>query len=438
MKSKTHRVLILALSITAWTGSGLWSGAAEVTVSDAESARKAVRDAAPGDRIILAAGEWRDVDLRLDGEGTAEAPITIQGGEGGGTTFVGASRVRLGGSHLVLRGMQFHNLSGSQADWLEYRIDSKRRASHCRVTDCSFVEDAGFTAEEKDNRWIGIYGEDNQLDRCRIEGKKNKGATVVVWLGEENAGRHLIQRNYFGPRPRLGKNGGETLRVGDSESSMQTAACLIEENLFFQCDGETECISNKSCGNIYRGNTFREVRGTLTLRHGNDCLVEGNVFLGEKRSQTGGIRVIGEGHVVRNNVLLDLEGDGFRSALVLLRGLPDSPLNGYFPVKGAEISGNRIQNCKHSLVIGYHDDEEAVISPRDCAFVGNSILAREGQAAVEVFTPLEGATWRENVVSGALQGIEAQEGLVVGNVMVEPAPIALTSETLGLSEWIWR
>jgi poly(beta-D-mannuronate) lyase len=436
MKSRIYRVQILALFITLWIGPGQWTGAAEVMVSDAESARKAVRDAAPGDRIILAAGDWRDVDLRLDGEGTAEAPITIQGGEGGGTKFVGASRVRLGGSHLVLRGLQFHNLSGSQADWLEYRIDSKRLASHCRVTDCLFVEDAGFTAAEKENRWIGIYGEANQLDHCRIEGKKNKGATVVVWLGEVNVGRHHIYGNYFGPRPRLGKNGGETLRVGDSESSMQMASCLVEGNLFFQCDGETECISNKSCGNIYRGNTFREVQGTLTLRHGNDCLVEGNVFLGEKRSQTGGIRVIGERHVVRNNTLLDLEGDGFRSALVLLRGLPDSPLNGYFPVKGAEIIGNRVQNCKHSLVIGYHDDDEAVIPPRDCSFVGNSILAREGLAAVEVLAPQEGATWRENLVSGALRGIEAQDGLASGNVVAEPAPIGLTRESLGLSEWI--
>lgn len=437
MKLRTYRLLILALFITLWICPGQWTGAADVTVHDAESARKAVRDAAPGDRIILTAGDWRDVDLRLDGEGTSEAPITIQGGEGGGTKFVGASRVRLGGSHLVLRGLQFINLSGSQADWLEYRIDSKRRASHCRVTDCLFVEDAEFTAAEKENRWIGIYGEANQLDHCRVEGKKNKGATVVVWLGEDNAGRHLIQQNYFGPRPRLGTNGGETLRVGDSASSLQTADCLIEGNLFFQCDGETECISNKSCGNIYRGNTFREVQGTLTLRHGNDCVVEGNVFLGEKRSQTGGIRVIGERHVVRNNTLLDLEGDGFRSALVLLRGLPDSPLNGYFPVKGADISGNRIQNCQHSLVIGYHDDDEAVIPPRDCAFVGNTILAREGGVAVEVLAPLEGATWRENLVSGALEGIEAQEGLTVGKVAAEPAPIALTRETLGLSEWIW-
>jgi poly(beta-D-mannuronate) lyase len=219
---------------------------------------------------------------------------------------------------------------------------------------------------------------------------------------------------------------------------MQTANCLVEENLFFQCDGETECISNKSCGNIYRGNTFQQVQGTLTLRHGNDCIVEDNVFLGEKRSQTGGIRVIGEGHVVRNNALFDLEGDGFRSAITILRGLPKSPLNGYFPVVRAVISGNRIENCKHSLVIGYHDEDDATVPPRDCEFTGNVIVAREGQAAVSVLSALEGATWKDNVVSGSLEGIEAQEGLAIGKPDPAPAPNALTRETLGLSEWMWK
>ena len=53
-------------------------------------------------------------------------------------------------------------------------------------------------------------------------------------------------------------------------------------------------ISNKSGSNVFRANTFRESAGTITLRHGNDNLVEGNFFLGNNKSQTGGIRVIGE------------------------------------------------------------------------------------------------------------------------------------------------
>lgn len=407
------RNLVSLLATISFTLSSL---AAEVTVSDPESARKAVRDAKPGDVIVLEAGEWKDADLRLDGEGSAEQPITIRAAEPGKTIFTGASRIRLGGSHLVVSGLWLKNLSGAKADWLEYRIDSKRRAIHCRVTDCAFTESEDFTAAESENRWIGIYGSNNVLDRCRIEGKKNKGTTVVVWLGDEDTGSHRIEGNHFGKRPRLGKNGGETIRVGDSKTSMQQAGCLVQSNLFHQCDGETEAISNKSCGNRYLGNWFVETQGTLTLRHGNGCLVEGNVFLGKKRSSTGGIRVIGEDHVVAGNFLRDLEGDDFRSAICLVNGIPDSPANGYHQVKNATIRDNVVINCKDSLLIAHNDEEEATLAPDGVVISGNRIQAREGREAVRMEKPATRVEWRRNRYEGKLNGVEASDGLQSGGI----------------------
>lgn len=385
--------------------------AAEVKVSDSESARKAVRDAKPGDVIVLASGEWRDVDLRLDGEGTADQPVTIRAEEPGKTIITGASRVRLGGSHLVVSGLFFRNLSGANSDWLEFRIDSKRRANFCRVTDCAFLESPDFVAKEMENRWIGLYGEGNQLDRCSIEGKKNKGATVVVWLGESDPGRHLIQANYFGERPRLGKNGGETIRVGDSRTMKQRAGCLVEDNYFYRCDGETECISNKSCGNVYRGNWFVETQGTVTLRHGSDCVVGGNVFLGKKRKHTGGIRVIGSGHRIIGNRLDGLEGDGFRTALCFVNGIPESPDNGYHQVVGAEVRDNVVVDCHESLLIGYNDVGEATLAPQDLTFENNRIIAREGGPAVRVDRPATGTVWQSNRIVGEIIGTDELDGM---------------------------
>lgn len=385
--------------------------AATFSVSDPEAARKAVRDSKPGDTIVLTAGDWKDADLRLDGDGTAEAPITIRAEVPGKTVFTGASRLRIGGSHLIVSGLHLHNLSGAKADWLEFRIDSKRLATHCRVTDCALTEDPAFTAAETENRWIGLYGESNQLDHCRIEGKKNKGATTVVWLGDPNPGRHHIHHNHFGSRPRLGKNGGETLRVGDSDTSMQEATCLVENNLFHQCNGETECISNKSCGNIYRANIFLEVSGTLTLRHGNRCIVEKNLFLGNKQKQTGGIRVIGEDHQVLDNHLQDLEGDGFRTAITLVNGIPDSPLNGYWQVKNALIRGNTVLNCKHSMLLGYNDVKEATLTPVGTRIEGNRIVARTGQPAIETTLAPDAFTWVDNETHADSLGLPAQSGL---------------------------
>lgn len=413
---------IFAAAIVSLSSLAVFS--AEVGVSDPESARKAVRDAKPGDVIVLAAGEWKDADLRLDGEGTEGQAITIRAEKPGETIFTGASRIRLGGSHLVVSGLWMKNLSGGGADLFEFRIDSKRRANFCRVTDCAFTEDAGFTVEEKESRWIGIYGEGNQIDRCLIQGKKNKGATLVVWLGETDPGKHRIMANYFGERPRLGKNGGETIRVGDSKTSMMKAECLVEGNYFFHCDGETECISSKSCGNTYRGNWFVETQGTLTLRHGNDCLVEGNYFIGGKRAQTGGIRVIGERHRVVGNFLSGLEGDDFRSAVCLVNGIPGSPENGYLQVIDARIEGNTIVDCKDAILLGHNDEDEATLAPKGTVFEGNLVLAREGRSAVRVERAGEGTVWKGNRVQGPLEGMEEVEGVRGGAV----APVELPKD----------
>jgi poly(beta-D-mannuronate) lyase len=388
--------------------------AADVTVSDPEAARKAVLAAKPGDVIVLAAGEWKDADLRLDGEGSKDQPITIRAEKPGETIFTGASRIRLGGSHLVVSGLFLLNLSGADADWFEFRIDSKRRATHCRVTDCAFLEDEKFTAKENENRWIGIYGEGNRFDHCTIQGKKNKGATLVVWLGEQDPGRHRIDGNLFARRPRLGKNGGETIRVGDSKTSMRKAECLVEENYFYRCDGETECISNKSCGNTYRGNWFVETQGTLTLRHGNDCLVEGNVFAGSAREQTGGIRIIGERHRVVGNVLFGLRGDDFRSAICLVNGIPGSPENGYFQVKDAVIEGNSVFDCEDSVVIGYNDEEKATLAPDGVRFIGNHLVAGKGHHAIRVVKMPSQLEWEKNTVLGSVEGMSPVPGFAGG------------------------
>ena len=96
---------------------------------------------------------------------------------------------------------------------------------------------------------------------------------------EGSPNRHRIDHNHFGHRPPLRRNGGETIRVGNSWSSMSSSGTLVERNLFDRCDGELEIISSKSSDNVYRQNTLRACAGMLTLRHGNRCLVADNYFL---------------------------------------------------------------------------------------------------------------------------------------------------------------
>jgi poly(beta-D-mannuronate) lyase len=388
--------------------------AATFHAADASEVKALMSRLRPGDELVLAVGEWKDAELHLHGQGTAEAPIRVRPAEPGELTLSGASRIRLSGEYLEVSGMRLRNITGHRADWIEFRYDSKQLARHCCVRDCRLSEDDSFAPRESENRWVSLYGSHNQVSHCVIEGKKNGGATLVVWLGDANFGTHRIVHNHFGKRPRLGKNGGETIRVGDSKTSMQSANCYIGQNLFERCDGEAECISNKSCNNVYQSNVFLEVQGTLTLRHGNACLVRDNIFLGNERPQTGGVRIIGEDHQVINNFFADLEGNGFRSAITLVRGLPDSPLHGYFPVKRVTIEGNTLVNCKHNLLLAYAEDPDAVIEPEQVVIRQQRIVARPGR---EVFespgSTIQAIQWQGNLVQADRLGIELIPGVEV-------------------------
>src|SRR5690606_25094710 len=124
-------------------------------------------------------------------------------------------------------------------------------------------------------------------------------------------------------------NGWETIRVGTSDTSMSLSRTLVEHNLFTRADGEIEIISNKSGANTYRYNTFLACSGTLTLRHGDGCVVDSNLFLGRGRDGSGGVRVIGENHVVINN---HFEGTRARdgAAVTIYAGVSGGALNEYF------------------------------------------------------------------------------------------------------------
>ena len=332
--------------------------------------------------------------------------------------LTGMSTLRIGGEHLVVEGLLFQDPNPSVSDLIQFRIDSDELAHGCRMTNCAVVEADQRSGGE--SRWVGLYGTGHRVDHCRFEGKSDKGATFVVWLGDDNKGLHQIDHNYFGPRERLGSNGGETIRIGDSKTSMLAADCVVEHNLFEKCNGETECISNKSCGNIYRDNTFREVSGTLTLRHGNGCLVERNVFLGNQARGTGGVRIIGEDHIVRGNYLADLTGDDGRSAISLMMGIPNSPAHRYFQVKRALVEDNSIVDCKYPLVIGLSDDENATLAPEETVFRGNLVVSPR-RNIVDARCSLAGITWQDNHFSGKSLGIPTVDGIHLD--AVEPAQL---------------
>ncbi len=386
-----HRLPLLALASLVFTVSP--ASAAEHPVADAAAFSAAAKKVAPGDTIILEDGTWTDARLKIHASGTAEKPVTIRARTPGKVILTGNSRISLAGEHLVVDGLWFQNPTGEES--IELRIDSDELANDCRVTNCAVTDDESKVERKGSSRFISVYGARHRIDHCYFAGKTTEGPTMVVWLAEGTVAAHRIDHNHFGPRQRLGKNGGETIRLGDSNTSMITAACIVEHNLFEKCDGEAECISNKSCGNHYRHNHFHGVSGTLTLRHGNGCRVENNVFIGKGAKGTGGVRIIGEDHVVTGNWFEDLTGDDERSAMCFMLGIPNSPDNGYFQVKRATVSGNTFLNCEHNVLIGMKGDKKADLPPIDTTISGNVIQTNEGEA-FELLCDVSGVTMKDN------------------------------------------
>ncbi len=326
-------------------------GASDTLVRSAAEFAEAVAEARPGDTITMANGTWRDVDLVFDADGAEGDSITLRAESPGRVMLTGTSRLRIGGSYLKVEGLWFHRGALSGGHVIAFRTN--RPAHHSRITQCAVTE---YNPDDwlLQYKWLSLYGTRNRVDHCYFAGKTHDGATFVVWLADppdDAPNYHRIDHNHFGPRPRLGKNGGETIRIGTSHRSMQDSHSMVEHNLFERTNGEHEIISNKSGSNTYRHNTFLEARGALTLRHGNKATVSQNYFLGNRQPGTGGVRIIGEDHVVSGNYFADLKGDSSRASLSVMNGIPDSPLNRYFQVKRPLVARNTFVNTRISILL---------------------------------------------------------------------------------------
>jgi poly(beta-D-mannuronate) lyase len=250
------------------------------------------------------------------------------------------------------------------------------------------------------NTWIAVYGKNNRIDHCYLVDKRNIGVTMTVRMVDElcHENNHRIDHNYFGYRQNLGANGGETLRLGTSHYSLSTCGTTVENNYFEYCDGEHEIISNKSCGNKFLNNTFMECRGTLTYRHGNDNVAEGNVFFGNGKEHTGGIRIINKRNKAINNYFADLTGYRFRGALVIMNGVPNSAINRYHQVDGGVFTNNTFVNCDHvQLCAG--SDEERSAKPINSLLENNVFLHVERNDIFTIYDDISGIEFKNNFVA---------------------------------------
>ena len=397
------------------------AGATDFPVSTVAQITTALVTAVPGDTITMTNKVWTDADILFKKSGTAASPITLRAQTPGQVILDGASRLRIAGSWLVVDGLRFQSGYVTNSEIIAFRDGSSSLATNCALINCAIIDyRAPWT---NDCKWVSLYGLSNRVENCYFAGKTNLGTTLVVWLPATNnpyANYHIIRRNHFGSRPELGVNGGETIRVGTSDVSFNSSRTLVEENLFQFCNGEVEIISNKSCDNLYRYNTFDSCEGTLTLRHGNRCTVEGNWFFGHGLPLTGGVRIIGEDHTVFNNYFDGLTGEDERSALSMMNGITNSPLFGYFQVKHAQVLFNTFVNCSNNFTIGVVGTDGngtvGTLPPIDSTNANNIVY---GSAAplVNIVTAPTNILWEGNYFYGVTVGI-TNSGIATNNPML--------------------
>ncbi len=419
-----NTIILLILALTVISS----AQAANYFVSNAEEIIDVMNIAQPGDTLIMTNGIWTDQEILFEGEADISNPIVLKAETPGYVILNGSSYLRIKGKYLVVDGLRFAGCVPSSGAVIEFRNGSSK-AYHCRLTNTSIV-DCNPGDINTDYKWVSIYGTDNRVDHCYFHGKNHSGTTLVVWVTEASSpNHHLIDHNYFGFRPPLGFNGGETIRIGDSGNSMYNSASVVEFNYFEHCNGEIEIISNKSDGNTYRFNTFYECEGLVTMRHGDSCLVYGNFFIGNNKPLTGGVRLIASGHKVYNNYFENLAGTAadWRAAIVMMNGIENSPLNGYFQVDSAVVVNNTIVNCLNSFLIGVKklDDDTQILPPKNCTIANNAVLSND--QLVEYVTEPINMFWEGNIMQGAVLGI------------IQPPGITLEDPQLAIaSDGLWR
>jgi len=280
--------------------------AAERQAATGDELRRAIAAAEAGDVIVMLDGEWTDVAIDI-----TTAGVTLRAQTPGKVVLTGSSKLKLSAPNVVVDGLRFEGgaLTGDDGEIIHFNSD------HGRVTNCAIVD---YNPREVATPyyWVFFEGHHNRLDHCYIKGKSHQEPVIGNAGGgssprdSKKPSRHnTVDHCHFVDIPHVpGRNGREIFRIwgygGNEELGDDGSFFTIEDNLFERAHGEgNEIISLKSNCNIVRRNTIRATRGGITNRSGNFNVIEDNIILADGEERATGIRIAGQGHVIRGNYL---------------------------------------------------------------------------------------------------------------------------------------
>lgn len=394
----------------------------------------ALEKAGPGDRITMADGTWPDQEIEFNARGTTDQPITLCAQTPGQVVLTGKSILRMGGRFLVVAGLSFQGGDRKPANnAVVFRSKVGGEAENCRLTECVVVDYSPADRTIPTN-YVTVNGRNNRIDHCYFSGKINRSAVLnVTFAPGSPPNHHRIDHNHFGYRAPFGENGAEAIQVGWSAAQQVDSRTVVEYNYFDTVSGEVEIITNKSCENIYRYNTFVRCEGALSLRVGDRCIVEGNFFFGHNAPHTSGVHVFGEDHRIVNNYFEGLSGTreklgvqyGSGAAIVLMNGSSlvstGEPRVLQFPtggrlhpqVKRVVVAFNTFVDCTSMIDIGVAFppfDTVSNLRPSDCVLTNNLVTGIPTDQIIRYSNTPEGLVCQGNLVGAPDGGPAAPVG----------------------------
>ena len=391
----------------------------------------ALSNTTAGDIITLCNGEWEDLQINVNANGTVQNPIIIRAETTGLAQLTGDSKIFIGGQYIVLDGFTFKNGQPSGDGVIDFRTSSSNFCHNCTLQNTTF--DAYNPIGETNVKWVRLYGTHNVVAHNSFLNKKSIGSCVLVQRsGGSNAPAdfHKIHHNLFqGRRPQNDifndQNDQDAIRIGDSNTSMTNSNTQVYNNFFYDWEGEIEIISSKAGGNLFFNNTFDTYSGALTLRHGNNCEVFNNFFFARGGFKSGGIRVIGEEHKIYNNYIEGISNNGSNAvgAINISNGRPNSALNGYFRVKNAMIVFNTIVGGDKGIRVGTKVKSDLSEAPENIIIANNMMV--DCPDAIEIITPhvgnypyiantRKGGSW--DIPNDYANDVTANDLLTTGNI----------------------
>lgn len=379
-------------------------GTRRVDVADADGLRRALGEARPGDRIVLASGGYDGTGgFSVRGvQGDAQAGLTIEAATIGGVVLRGSASIAVADSaHVVVRGIRHEGTAAGTEDGKHALVI--RDSDHVRLTRCDLAMDNRPGADVEDNDYVLIEGssERNRIDHCRFGPKSTIGTFVYIRMNdaEDQVCRlTTIDHNHFDRLTGASNSNYEPVRLGHADADRSSALTLFEHNLMTDCIADDEFVSVKSSDNVIRFNTFRRMFGALVLRGGDRNDVYGNIWVGDGVRRTGGITVNGGvGHRLWNNYLSTLASDEINRPGGVVFEVVDAEA---FRVTDCLYVQNTHIDCVRNVVVG-RERSDYPVAPTNTLVANNLFVADSSYPIVDVDDVSAGTVFGGNVLSQA-------------------------------------